>query len=259
MKNQLIAFVLALCIAACQPSQSGDQAAEKQAAGADTSNVNMLTEEEKAASWKLLFDGKSTDQWRAYNQSNFPALGWVVKDGMLVIEKTPHPKPAGFGGDIITKEQFGNFELSLDFMITDTSNSGILYLAIEEKDSAIWHNAPEYQILDNETWSKMGAVPDMATHRTGDNYDLHAAPADYMKPKGYWNNARILHKDGHVEHWLNGNKTVEYQIGSPEWTALVKKSKFNAYPMYGKAKQGHIGLQDHDHEVRFRNLKIRSW
>ena len=260
MKNQLLTLLItALIIFSCQSNQSTDQNSATETASADsTAMANTLTEAEIAAGWKLLFDGKTTSQWRKYGEEAFPAQGWVVQDGALVIQKSPHPRPEGFGGDIITKESFGNFELMLDFMITDTSNSGILYLVTEEKGVPIWHNAPEYQILDNATWETMGAVDDMATHRTCDNYDLQAAPADFMTGKGTWNTARLIVNNGHVEHWLNGNKCVEYQIGSPEWEAMVKKSKFKDYPNYGRAKQGPIGLQDHDHEVRFRNMKIRN-
>ena len=254
MKNHLIALlVTALIFSSCQSNQPSEQGNEEPAA-----TINTLTEEEKAAGWVLLFDGKSTDQWRTYGKDAFPAQGWVIENGELVIQKAPQPRPDGFGGDIITKESFGNFELVLDFMVTDTSNSGIFYLVNERPGVPIWHDAPEYQILDNATWATMGALDDMSTHRTCDNYDLHAAPADYMLGKGNWNTARLIVRDGQVEHWLNGNKCVEYQIGSPEWEELVKKSKFNEYPGYGRATRGPIGLQDHDHEVRFRNIKIRS-
>jgi len=258
MKNQLFATLLitTLILFSCQSNQPSEPGA---ADGTTTAAAaNTLTEAEKAAGWKLLFDGKSTDQWRLYGKQTFPAQGWVIQDSALVIQKSPQPRPEGFGGDIITKEAFGNFELVLDFMITDTSNSGILYLVTEEEGVPIWHSAPEYQILDNATWATMGAVDDMATHRTCDNYDLQAAPADYMLGKGNWNTARLVIQDGHVEHWLNGNKCVEYKLGSPEWEDMVKKSKFKDYPKYGRAKQGPIGLQDHDHEVRFRNIKIRN-
>jgi hypothetical protein len=259
MKNQLFAFcLLAFFAISCQSGQTEQQPATQETPAATMDSNNTLTEEEKAAGWKLLFDGQSTDQWRAYGKDAFPSAGWAVENGELVVQKAPNPRPEGYGGDIITKESFGNFELKLDFMISDTSNSGILYLVKEEKDVPIWHNAPEYQILDDATWETMGAVDDMATHRTCDNYDLQAAPSNFMKAKSEWNTATLIVNNGHVEHWLNGNKCVEYQLGSPEWEAMVKKSKFKDYPGYGRAKSGPIGLQDHDHEVRFRNIKIKS-
>ncbi len=251
MKLLMTLSLATLILCGCPSTPSFEQ-------NASDSNPNTLTEAEKSEGWKLLFDGSTADQWRGYNQSALPALGWVVKDGALVIEKTPRPKPDGFGGDIITKEQFGNFELQLEFMVTDTANSGIFYFVIEESGVPMYVNAPEYQILDNATYANMNPGSDMSKHRSGDNYDLQAAPEDYMKPKGEWNLAKIIHQDGHVEHWLNGNKCIEYQVGSEEWTTLVANSKFKDWKGYGKSSVGHIGLQDHQHEVRFRNIKIRQ-
>ena len=196
--------------------------------------------------------------WRGYNQDALPRLGWVVKDNEMVIEKTPDPRPEGFGGDIITKEKFGNFELSVDFQITEHANSGIFYFIMEEKDSAMWHNAPEFQIIDDKAWAKSDPDFNMDTHRSGDNYDMESSAGQYMKPVGEWNTARIVHSNGKVEHWLNGQKCLEYEVGSAKWKAQLAKSKFKDYPNYGMTKQGPIGLQDHDHEARFRNIKIRS-
>jgi hypothetical protein len=255
MKNQLFSLLFFASLFSCQSNSTGEQTQTPTPA---TPAANVLTEEEKAAGWKLLFDGTTTNGWRGYNRPDLPKAGWVVKDGELIIEKTPNPKPADFGGDIITAEQYGNFELSLDFMISDTANSGIFYLIVEEKDSAMWHNAPEYQIIDDEAWTKMDPNFNMDTHRTGDNYDMQASSGRHMKPVGEWNTARIVHNNGRVEHWLNGQKCLEYQVGSPEWNAQLAKSKFKGYPLYCKAKQGHLGLQDHGHEVRFKNIKVRS-
>ncbi len=256
MKNQLFTLLItALVVSSCQSNQSGTQASNEPA---KQPAANTLTDEEKAAGWSLLFDGSSLDHWRGYNRPDLPATGWVVKDGAMIIEKTPNPKPADFGGDIITKEQYGNFELSVDFMISDTANSGILYLVIEEEGSPIWYNAPEYQIIDNETWAKSDPNFNMSSHRTGDNYDMEASAADYMKPAGEWNTARIIHNNGHVEHWLNGNKCLEYEIGSPKWKEQLAKSKFHDYPKYGMAQRGHIGFQDHGHKVWFKNIKIKN-
>ncbi|MFQ5446152.1 MAG: family 16 glycoside hydrolase [Saprospiraceae bacterium] len=256
MKNQLILLLIAVFFAACQSSPGTEQTSgEETVSDSSTVAANTLMPEEEAAGWQLLFDGTSTAEWRGYNLDSMPALGWTVKDGALVIEKTPDPKPEGFGGDIITKEKFGNFEFMVDFMISDSANSGIFYFVMEEQDTPMWHNAPEFQILDNATYANFY---DINKHSTGDNYDLQSSTEDYMKPVGEWNTARIVHKDGHVEHWLNGNKCLEYQVGSPEWEALVKKSKFKDYPSYGRTTPGHLGLQDHHYEVRFRNIKVRE-
>ena len=141
-------------------------------------------------------------------------------------------------------------------MLSDTSNSGILYLVNEEPGTPIWHNAPEFQLLDDQTYLDMGEVT--PAQLTGGNYDLHAAPRNYMNPIGEWNTARIVKDGAHVEHWLNGNKVIEYDLWTPEWEALVAKSKFKDYAGYGRAESGPIGLQDHGHLVRFRNIKVRE-
>lgn len=256
MKNQLFTFlVTVLVLSSCQSNQTPPQ---EDNANETAAEANALTEAEKAAGWKLLFDGKSLDMWRGYNKDSLPKLGWVVKDGEMVIEKTPEPRPEDFGGDIITKEKFGNFELTVDFKITEHANSGIFYFVMEEKDSAMWHNAPEFQIIDNDSWAKSDPDFNMDTHRTGDNYDMESCAGQYMNPVGEWNTARIVHNNGKVEHWLNGQKCLEYEVGSEKWKEQLAKSKFKGYPQYALTKEGHIGLQDHDHEVRFRNIKIRN-
>lgn len=238
---------LLFVMAACQETAKESNQEEPTVTETQSSH-NQLTETEKAEGWQLLFDGKSADQWRGYGKDSIPGKGWMVEDDMLKVEKG--------GGDLITKEQFGNFELQLEFALSDTANSGIFYLAIEEPKDAIWKFAPEYQLLDNETYTEM--YGDMSKHLTGENYDLHASKEDHTNPIGDWNTARIVHNNGHVEHWLNGYQTVEYEIGSEAWEQLVQNSKFKDYPRYGRAKEGHIGLQDHGHLVMFRNIKIRK-
>ena len=253
-----VSVIVIIVLAACSGNKTAEDLEEKtseETSSNEEESSNKLTDAEIEEGWILLFDGETTDQWRGYNQETFPTKGWAVKDDVLMVLKSG-TEEEGFGGDIITKKQFGNFELQLDFMVKDTSNSGILYLVREFEGQPIWHNAPEYQILDNQTYLDMGSM-DMTTHLTGDNYDLHAAPEDYSNTVSEWNTARIIVNSNHVEHWLNGNKTVEYEIGSEEWEALVKESKFAEYPEYGRAKMGHIGIQDHGYEVRFRNIKIK--
>ncbi len=245
MKNLLLLILFISFFACTSEKQPAEQSEEP--------TVTATSDE-----WKSLFDGTSTDQWRSYDQDEFPAQGWVIENGELVIQKAPQPRPEGFGGDIITKEKFGNFELKLEFKVTETANSGIFYFVAVEEGTPIYFNAPEFQILDDATYIAKGKVEAGSSHLTGSNYDMQAAPAGLNKPVGEWNEARILHQAGHVEHWLNGQKTAEYQVGSAEWEELVKKSKFKDYPGYGRAKEGHIGLQDHDHEVRFRNIKIKK-
>lgn len=222
-----------------------------------TPPVNQLSAAEAAAGWQLLFDGQSADQWRGYMKEGFPENGWTIENGELVVLKTPGGSSTG--GDIITREQYENFELSLEFMISDSANSGIFYLAQEQEDTPIWYSAPEYQILDNQVylnWEGEGDM-DMHTHLTAENYDMQAAQQDHSKAVGEWNHARIVVNQGHVEHWLNGQKAVEYDINSESWKQQLANSKFSEYPQYGQATKGHIGLQDHGHEVRFRNIKIK--
>ncbi len=204
---------------------------------------NELTEEEKAAGWQLLFDGQSLDHWRGYKKEQAPE-GWVAQDGTLARIKG--------GGDIITKEKYSSFELQLEWKISEGGNSGIFYRAIEGK-GAIYQSAPEMQVLDNK---KHGDGKNPKTS-AGANYALIACPKDVSKPAGEWNAVKLIVKGNHVEHWLNGEQMVSYELGSPEWQELVKNSKFKNWPDYGKADSGHIGLQDHGNLVWFRNIKIR--
>lgn len=212
--------------------------------GAQAQALNTLTAQEKAAGWKLLFDGTSAAGWRAYGADSMPS-GWQAVDGSLT--------RVSRAADIITKEQFGDFELTLDWKVEPRGNSGLFYRAVEGLEW-IYHGAPEYQILDD------------AGHRdgqnrltsAGSNYGLYGAPRGVVKPAGEWNSSRIVASGAHVEHWLNGQKVVEYEQGSTEWVKLVEGAKFKAWPQYGKAMKGHIGLQEHGGRVEFRNIKIRE-
>ena len=205
---------------------------------------NTLTAAEKAEGWRLLFDGRTTAGWRGYRSQTVPA-GWEVAEGTL--------RKPGVTGDIITREQFGNFDLRFDWMIAPRGNAGVFYLATEEYDRIYW-SAPEYQLLDD------GAAPDAANRLTaaGSAYALFPAPPGFVKPANEWNTARILVNDGHVEHWLNGQKLLEYQLGSADWDAKVKASKFKDYPNFARAQRGFIGIQgDHAGMLVLRNVKIR--
>lgn len=216
---------------------------------------NTLTAAEREAGWVLLFDGSTTDGWRSYNGENFPSSGWEVADGSLIVLASDGSEEGG-GGDIITEATFDNFELSAEFLLSSVANSGIFYRAVEIPDEPIWHGAPEYQVLDDTAYIEMGTM-DMHTHLTGDNYDLHASRVTASNPIGEWNHVRIVVDGARVEHWLNGQLTVEYELWTPEWEQLVRDSKFADYPGYGRATSGHIGLQDHGHTLRYRNIKLR--
>jgi hypothetical protein len=199
----------------------------------------------KPGPWRPLFDGTSLDAWRGYKSPTVPE-GWKIVDGTLA--KTTPVK------DIVTKDEFGDFELELEWKIGEAGNSGIFYRGTEEYDHIYW-SAPEYQLLDNIK-AEDNKRPD---HLAGAAYELSVPPPDAVKPVGEWNQTRIIAKGNHVEHWLNGRKTAEYEINSPEWKAKVDASKFKVYPNYGRAARGHIALQgDHNGELAFRNIRIRD-
>ncbi len=197
-----------------------------------------------ARPWRSLFDGKTTAGWRGYRQAQLPA-GWQVVDGALT--------RVGAGGDIVSVDQFGDFELSLEWKIAPGGNSGVFY-RVTEDDEVMWHTAPEMQLIDDAGY-KEKLKP---AQKSGANYDLHAPARDVARPAGSWNETRIIVHGQHVEHWLNGVKVVEYELGSADWNRRVKASKFSEYPRYGQARRGHIGLQDHGDGVAFRNIKVRE-
>jgi cytochrome c len=204
---------------------------------------NQLKPAQVAAGWRALFDGATLDGWRGWKQSVLPA-GWRVHDGAI--------ERGEGGGDLTSIEQFGDFELELEWRIAAGGNSGVMFHAVEDHDYP-WETAPEMQILDN------GAHPDGKNPLTsaGANYALDAPPFDASFPPGQWNRARLLVRGAHVEHWLNGYLQCSYELGSPEWQAAVAASKFAKMPAYGTHPQGHIVLQDHGDAVSFRNVRVR--
>ena len=204
---------------------------------------NSLTSAEQRDGWRLLFDGSTTKGWRGFKGTEVPA-GWQVVDGALT--------RVAEAGDIITTDQFGDFELALEWKIVPGGNSGIFYRVTEAGD-ATYETGPEMQVLDD------ARHPDGKSRLTaaGSCFGLYASPAGIVKPAGEWNAVRIIVKGNHVEHWLNGTKVVEYELGSPDWEARVKASKFAQWPGYGRAATGFIALQDHGEEVAFRGVKVR--
>ena len=229
---------LALLIAGC--TQVGNAPA-----ASTTSGAVALTAEQKAAGWRSLFDGTSTSAWRGYKSPTFPA-GWRIVDGVLT--------KSGSVGDLVSKEQFGNFELALDWSLATGGNAGIFYRGTEEYDHIYW-SAPEYQLLDDANH------PDGKSRLTsaGAAYALYPSPAGVVKPSGEWNSTLIVVNGNRVQHWLNGQRLLEYELGSPDWEAKVKASKFVAYPNYGRASRGYIGIQgDHDGVLSIRNVRIRE-
>lgn len=211
---------------------------------------NALTPAEKAAGWQLLFDGRSPSAWRAFGKDSFPADLWSVEDECLRIHASDHED----GTDIITREQFGDFELSLEFKTAPGGNSGIIYRASEQHNYP-WKSGPEFQILDDH-----GAGESAASNRSaGAIYDMYAPSAEKaLKPAGEFNHARIRLRRNQIEHWLNGVKVLTCDVGSDDWNARVAASKFIKYPGFGTVKRGHIGLQDHQSDVWFRSIKVRD-
>ena len=222
-----------------------------------TIEPNTLTASEKAAGWQLLFDGKTTKGWRNFKKETIGS-SWVVKDGALMLDskqKDDGGWQAQDGGDIITDGQYENYELSIEWKIANCGNSGIIFNVVEaDKYDYVWHTGPEMQVLDN------ACHPDarIETHRAGDLYDMIACKYETVKPAGQWNQARLIINNGKTEHWLNGKKLVEYEMFTDEWTKMIANSKFKAMPDFGKARKGHISLQDHDDRVFYRNVKIRE-
>ena len=214
---------------------------------------NSLTDKEKAAGWQLLFNGNTLDGWHTYGK-NTVGGAWFVEDHAIHLDKKA--RGTGDAGDIVSAEEYQDFELELDWKISACGNSGIIYNIVEDPDkyNFVWQTGPEMQVLDNS------CHPDskFPKHRAGDLYDLIECKYVTVKPAGEWNHVRIISKGGKVEHWLNNRKLVEYDMNAPEWAKLIAGSKFKDMPGFGKSKKGKIALQDHGDPVWFKNLKIRK-
>ena len=205
---------------------------------------NQLNDAEQKAGWQLLFNGKDMSSWRNFKSQSLSEK-WQIKDGAMVLS-------AG-GGDILTKQRYGDFELQLEWKISAAGNSGIFFMA-DETGKAIYSHAPEIQILDNQAHSDNK----IDSHLSGSLYDLVASPVSSHKPAGEWNQVRIRLQDKHLEVWQNGICTTSIVIGSSTWNTLVANSKFATWQGFAGSAVGHIGLQDHGDTVWFKNLKIRA-
>ena len=199
----------------------------------------------RSSGWKILFDGKSLDAWRGYKSDTVPD-GWRIENGTLTKDQPVK--------DLVSKDEFGDFDFEIEWKIGEAGNSGIFYRGNEEFEHIYW-SAPEYQLLDDEEAS------DNKTRLTcaGAAYALYPSPPGHLKPVGEWNKTRIVAKGAHVEHWLNDFKLLDYELWSSDWEAKVKASKFADWPHYGRAQKGHIALQgDHSGSLGFRNIRIRE-
>lgn len=233
---------------------------------AEPTPANTLSDAEKAAGWRLLWDGQTATGWRAAKTESFPRRGWQMTNGVLTVLPSDGGESTG-GGDIILQERFSEFELLVDFKITEGANSGIKYFVqpnlrpidkVTGKPTAIGSAIGlEFQILDDARHpdAKLGKN---GNRTIGSLYDLiPAATAKKTHPIGEWNTARIVVTGKHVEHWLNGEKVLEYERGSEAYRKIVAGSKYKDIPEFGEWADGHILLQDHGNLVSFRNIKIR--
>jgi hypothetical protein len=247
MCRALPALVSVLVVAGL-PVRGDPPQAEGQPASA-LPNVNKLSDAEKAAGWKLLFDGQSTAGWRNYKKDTV-SDGWQVIDGALC-------RVNQSAGDIVTADEYDNFILELDYKVPAHANSGIMYRVSEDK-GATWETGPELQILDNTD-------PHGDPQKSGWCYALYKSPVDpntdkpldATKPVGEWNHIRLLCIGPYVEHWMNGVKYCEYEIGSDDWNQRVARSKFGRMPKFAKNTTGHIALQGDHGNVCFASIKIR--
>jgi hypothetical protein len=235
-------FTMVLSAAAQQPADTGKPATS-------LPHVNTISAGEKRAGWKLLFDGKTTIGWRNFKKQDI-SQGWQVHDGALCrIDNT--------AGDIVTMDEYDNFELQLDYKVPEHANSGILYRVSEDR-GATWATGPEFQILDNTD-------PHGDSQRSAWCYGLYQSPmdpktgkpVDATKPVGEWNHIRLVCSGPHIEHWMNGVKYCEYEIGSDDWNQRVAKSKFGKMPGFAKNTKGYLSLQGDHGNVCYANIKIR--
>jgi len=214
---------------------------------------NILTADEKKAGWKLLFDGQTTKGWHTYLKDTVGSK-WQVKDGAIIFDPS---QPQSGGGDIVTNEEYENYELNLEWKISKGGNSGIIFDIQEDpKFSATYLTGPEMQVLDN----KDASDNKKQNHLAGCLYDMSGdTTVSKPNPVGEWNKVKIIQNKGHLAFWLNGIKTYEGQIGSEEWNAMVANSKFKnkEFGSFAKVAKGKIALQQHPGSSEWRNIKIR--
>lgn len=243
----LVSGTLAAAVA-CTPNE-----AEQTAAG-PCAGANTLSDAERAEGWTLLFDGESLAGWHGYNGGALES--WTIEDCAVKSVGTEGNYGSDLRTDLVTDDAYTNFELSIDWKATEGGNSGIMYGVIEDPQyDAAWQTGPEYQLVDDvgfpeplEEWQKAAA-----------NYAMHPAAADKpLHQVGEWNTSRVVVRDNHVEHWLNGAKVLEFERWNDEWERLKNAGKWVDAPNYGSAATGHIVIQDHGSVFWFRNVKIRE-
>ncbi len=246
-------FLAAACSPAKKENQEQVEIPEVAEVAVASSALPTLTDAEKTEGWKLLFDGQTLSGWQDFKGRKNNT--WEVQDGTLHC-KALNEKVKGDGderGDIMTTEEFGNFELAFDWKISAQGNSGVMFRVTEEFDQP-YYSGPEYQVIDDIDYP--GKLTEK--QKTGANYDMHFVEKKKLNPVGEWNSTKIVANGNHIEHWLNGEKIVEYEVGSEDWKKRKKESKWNEWKGYGASPKGHIDLQDHGSEVWFKNIRVRT-
>ena len=256
MKKLLVIMMIALALLAFNNSNAQGSKKQKKGKSANKTELNTLSKTEKAEGWILLFDGKTTDQWRGYNKTDFPK-GWIINDNAIQCLGSGKGG-AGQGGDIITKEKYKNFELNLEWKISDGGNSGIFILAQEIPNEPIWESSPEMQVLDNikHPVAKLGGD---GNRMAGSLYDLISAKPQNAKLVGEWNKVIITVYKGTVIFNQNGVNVLEFHLWTDDWKKMCANSKFKDFKNFvDPANEGYIGLQDHGDDVWYRNIKIKK-
>jgi len=211
---------------------------------------NTLTEKEKQAGWKLLFDGKTTNGWHGYNMQGIPDV-WTVEDNCITV----NGEGGGEEQDIITNEVYKNFAFTVEYKLSKGSNSGIIFqIKEDEKYKFPYETGPEIQLLDDD--GRYENLQDWQSH--GANYAMYIPKAKPFNPAGEWNRLFLVVNGNHVTHYINGVELVSYEKYSDEWTALRNSGKWSNFPDYGKFDEGHISLQNHGSKLWFRNIKIKQ-
>ena len=238
-----LAFIVPMMIS-CESTSSSEIAED------DSTLYKMVNEDTQ---WVSLFDGQTLNGWHGYNKSDSVVTNWIIEDSALVCLGAAEWDT---GGDLVSDKEFGNFELEWDWKIEKGGNSGLMYHVVEDpKYKGPYETGPEYQMIDDAGWP--GKLEDW--QKTGADYAMNVAnDKKKVNPIGEWNNSRIVFNEGHVEHWLNGEKIVEFQAWTDEWNKEKTTGKWKDFPDYGSAKSGKIALQDHGNKAYFKNIRIKE-
>lgn len=243
-QNGLIAILISILVITCGKEKKEVEIKEKAA-------IKTTKETE----WITLFDGKTFNNWKQYGTDEI-GNGWTIENGMIIASKEGvDGNNIGFGASIITIDEFGDFEFEMEYKLTPTGNTGIMYHVKEDTIySQDYETGTEFQLLD-DAGSTIETLP---SHQTASNYDMYAPKADKkLNGPNEWNKVKLVYNNKHVEHWLNGEKVLEYEEGSEEYNGRYAKSKWNDFPGWGKFQKGHIGLQNHGDAVWFKNIRIK--